>query len=61
VELEKVAGNTLFVIGGTVLMLGSDAKGDSTKSSSQTFESREHFISLFLNLNPNHHLLQWLL
>jgi len=40
-EFEEVAGKTLFVTGGTVLMLGSGSKRDSTKSLSQTFESRD--------------------
>jgi len=35
----EVAEKTLFVTGGTMLMLGS--KGNSTKSLSQTFESRD--------------------
>jgi len=40
-EFEEVAGNTLYVTGGTVLMLGTGSKGDSTKSLSQTFDSRD--------------------
>jgi len=31
-EFKEVAGKTLFVTSGTVLMLGSGPKGDSTKS-----------------------------
>jgi len=31
-EFEEAAGKTFFVTRGTVLMLGSGSKGDSTKS-----------------------------